>query len=413
MLKIVFALLNLCLFSYSNVGPIDFAWESPKVNEESLRQHYDEFLSRTSNDNALMPLPYETFVNYYLNSSGLTLDDFTATLISEYCHRQNNPVEELSDHQIERSSNDAFYILKDGNGGNSISNPYSTLFDPVFTPYYCFQQFPSYTSFDFSSVKKGDIILETAAPDFGMGHAAIVYDTHKFYETEEGICLTYIQTIEAVGGGVQFGFLDTNRINQFGVMILRTLADDDEIEDCLDFIYAQLGKPYNYPFEQGRINTSINSTEWYCSELVYAGYYSIGVAFDQTSSGWINPFDILWSSYVFPTCFSNTPDPVLVGKSGNTWSFKVYNRTGISRPLYYNSKLCFLGAGLTWSGLYDVVTVPNVQNNLFYYVGVDENLFATTAAFSFTANNKRMISCCKSLASQTLHFEMKKAVINV
>ena len=387
-----------------------FGSEKNALTEEeaTLQIYYEDYKNAVLEAGIATPLLYEQFVQHFEHSYGLTIDSFTQALIDEYtfagfCYDRQSG-------QRDSGSLDADYILKDIYGGNSISDPSSPNFDPGIVPSSSFVRTPSYPSFDFSDIQKGDIILETDTIFFGMGHAAIVYEPHKHYQLANGAIGTFIQTIEAVAGGVQFGFLDTERINDYGIMILRP-ATSASVDDCLDFIYAQLGKAYNYPLQQGRMNTSITSSEWYCSELIYAGYHFAGFTFDHSSNGWINPFDILWSSYVFPTCFSKTPDPVLVSSNLSQRVFKVHNQTGAARDLYFNSVLCFYGDGMSWSNLSNVATISNIPNGLYYYVGIGPNFFGNTAAFSYVINGSRKVSCCNSLNSLNNRFAIHKAIV--
>lgn len=374
-------LLSFSLLSASGTPTFrseEFPMPKQRGNEALLKESFEQYRTAVLNAGVKPPLHYDQFAFFFDNSYGLTLEEFKNTLICEYTF--GGEIRQSNYSQDDRSGT-ADYILTDSYGGSSISDPQSSNFDPYICPASSFRRFPSYESFDFSEIQDGDIILETNAPDFGMGHAAIVYDAQKLYYQQNGGLSTFIQTIEAVPGGVQFGYLDAERINEYGVMILRPVNADLYVDDCLAFVYAQLGKTYDYPINSGRMNTSINSNQWYCSELIYAGYYYAGFTFNHSTYGWINPYDLLWSSFVLPTCFSETPDPVLISKNGNSWSFKVYNTTGSDRTLYYNSKLCFLADGMAWNNLHDITTINNVPNNLYYYVGVTTNWFAGAAAF--------------------------------
>lgn len=106
---------------------------------------------------------------------------------------------------------------------------------------------------------------------FNAGHNAMIVDM-----AHSGYYGSYMQTIEAVGGGVQYGFLDDLRMAEYKIKILRVSGATSTVRNnAIYFIRAQLGKPYY--LNTFRLNTSIDSLEWYCSELVYAAYKYAGI----------------------------------------------------------------------------------------------------------------------------------------
>ena len=124
-----------------------------------------------------------------------------------------------------------------------------------------------YEKFSYNNIQKGDIIFETHVSDAlnYIGHIAFVYDVAKPFSdgTNSG---TFIETIEAVPSSVRFGWLDDNRMKTQGVVILRPVyANSTNINQASYFVYGQLGKPYNFPYDSGRVNTSYYSANWYCS----------------------------------------------------------------------------------------------------------------------------------------------------
>lgn len=320
---------------------------------------------------------------YYL--TGLSLPDYTEAVIKAL----SLDGIELYD-SIPNPSSDADYIL--------------SACDYKITPASEFRRIPDYSIFDYSVLQEGDIVYETETILFNAGHNAIIYDNNK--ESEVG---NYIQTIEAVGGGVQFGFLDDTRIVDFKIKILRVqTADDDTIATAKYFCLQQIGKPYSLnPF---RLNTAMDSDKWYCSELMYAAYnyagIDIGVKKDQNgndvslSLGCI-PSDI-YNSY-------NTSEVILghaetsyflelqiVDKANGTWTITVRNHTNSAITFEYNEKMCFKGDAQNWTGLKDIQK-SEIDVGGTVQIQISENAFATSIAASWIYENIRYVSLAYDL----------------
>lgn len=146
-----------------------------------------------------------------------------------------------------------------------------------------------------NTVKKGDIVYESKG-GFGItGHIAIVEG--KFYSSARQ--QYYIRVVEALTEGVVRSVLDDSRIDDKDSSILRVKGVSDTIaSNATNFCIGQLGKGYMIDFSK---DTSPNEPDWYCSELVWAGYYIQG--FDIETTGLYNepgitPRDINNSSKV-------------------------------------------------------------------------------------------------------------------
>lgn len=151
-----------------------------------------------------------------------------------------------------------------------------------------------------NTVRKGDIIHE-ANGGFGItGHTAIVEgiywsSTHQQY---------YIRIIEAIDDGVVRSVLDDTRVDDKDVSVYRvTGATSTIINNAVGFCVGELGSSYNLDFAK---DTSSSETDWYCSEVVWAGYYNQGINIETT--GWLNepgitPRDITRSSAVSSIAF--------------------------------------------------------------------------------------------------------------
>ena len=249
-----------------------------------LREKYDAKV--LSGDLDQSEVSFSEFCDSYVDSN-LAIDQVTADSVEGYQQVLENQVQPRS------SFIDENYILI------GASNPNSHLFDPEYTPLSYFRRRVNYADRNlYSLLQEGDIILETISTNSLMGgtlnnpgHTAYVYNTNK-----EGYYGSYIQTIEAVGSGVSFGFLDDDRMITFGVVILRpTYTNDTIVEKASEFHYAQLGKPYAFSLTEAK--TDINASQWYCSELTNAAYNYAGVNFNAVNSaGNVMPYDILHSS---------------------------------------------------------------------------------------------------------------------
>lgn len=370
--------------------------------------YYQQTVEAMAEYNIEMPYSFEEFCDgYYMLE--MDLQSYCDFLVAEA-----NGTICMADYEISpmSSSDDEDYIIK-----GETANPNSSNFDPEITPSSALQRDIHYDvcDFDYSAIQEGDLVIETATVYNDMGHSAFVYDTNKRASGRIHGRSTYIQVIEAVLGGVQFGFLDDNRMVDFGVVIIRPKNTNTSIvEDAKYFHWCQLGKPYSLPLDEGRVNTSINSGSWYCSELNYAAYYYAGLSIASPSSGgWIWAFDLTNSSATKYVSFSNTLDARLYGKVDGKWKIRVYNYTGSTVSMYYNSKLAYESDAKNWTtSLKDVNTTPiTIYNNSYTDIYISTNWFATTAAISYTKGGMRYVTYCNGLNNATLRMRVYKNVI--
>lgn len=153
----------------------------------------------------------------------------------------------------------------------------------------------SYGKYNLCDVAQiGDIIYE-ANGGFGItGHIAIV---EGIYTHSNGT--VFIRVIEAGWFGVKRGILDDTRYDEKDATILRVSgATTANKRKAVAFCYSQLDKDYLIDFAK---DTSINESDWYCSEMVWAAYKSCGIDIEVSSLGepGITPRDILNSSKTF------------------------------------------------------------------------------------------------------------------
>ena len=104
-----------------------------------------------------------------------------------------------------------------------------------------------------------------------------------------------IHIIEAISSGVCRSVLDDTRCYDNKVVILRykNSISDQNMRKVLNFLIGQLGKKYSL---DGSRNTSFSTSNWYCSELVWAAYNYIGLDIEDGNFGLITPGDILDSA---------------------------------------------------------------------------------------------------------------------
>lgn len=325
-------------------------------------------------------------------------------------------------------SSDENYILK------GINNPDDSFFNPTITPISAIKKNIVYNDvtnnfgngyFTYNNVQNGDILIETDTDfiQFNMGHAALIYDINKqaagkVYNRNN----RYIQTIEAVGGGVQFGLVDDQRMVDYGCVIMRPTSQSNyKIKKAKEFCLDQVGCEYEIPSES-QIKLphdkgnwpNREDRKWYCSELVYCAYKYAGTIVGKISQGYCMPQDILRYNGVKYIAFSSTLDVRLLGKVNGKWNYRVFNYTGHSITLEYNTKLCFANDAISWKGLKNINKSITTSNGSYSdSVMIVTNFFATTAAMSYTYNGKRYITYANELNADLLRPTIRKNIIRL
>ncbi len=372
-----------------------------------FRNYYELTCEKMNKMSKEMDVSFKVFCeNYY--KAGLSLEEYVGTYTGEY--KEKNIDDDFGKMRILRSrSSDESYILKNINDPNNKST-----FNPTVTPTNAFQRTVVYYNnssnigngyFSFSNVREGDILIETDTDwyQLNMGHCAFIYDINKAAAGKVRGRSSYIQTIEAVGGGVQFGIIDDQRMVDFGCVIVRPIVTvtSYKLEKAKEFCLNQVGLEYALPTDPCVIHYDINdkSNTFYCSELVYAAYKYAGITVGKVSTdNTIFPMDILHCSNVKYVNFSDTLEVELLGKVKGKWNFKVMNYTGKQVTLIYNEKLCFASDAYNWK-LKNLNSSIKISNNSYTTnVLVSGNLFATTAAMSYVPNGKRYITYANELS---------------
>ncbi len=135
-------------------------------------------------------------------------------------------------------------------------------------------------------LKPGDLIFERAGSYGYSGHSAIVEGI--FYDSRYN--QEYIRIIEAMPEyNVSRGLLTPNRFDDRKTSVSRlTGASEEQINGIIDFCISQLNKPYNVSHY---MDSSPDSPNWYCSELIWAALKSQGMDFHH-GSFYVCPEDI-------------------------------------------------------------------------------------------------------------------------
>ena len=117
-------------------------------------------------------------------------------------------------------------------------------------------------------VKPGDILYDSIGINFlgtNIGHVALIEGIYHSTTYNQD----YIVTIESnPNHGVKRGYVDKVRFEDYKTLMRVDGTDSLNIASVLYFASEQIGKPYEFHFLNR--NESINTSSWYCSELVWA-----------------------------------------------------------------------------------------------------------------------------------------------
>lgn len=327
----------------------------------------DQFISAYYKQN----LPIDQFSASYQSASGIQ-----AT--ADFSNASSGPRRAAT---LEIISPDENYIL--GSGLNQSES----------TDISYFKRRPVYQSFSKSLLQKGDIVYESRSSS-PTKHVAYIYDT-----SHSGYYGSYVQTIEAVAGGVQYGFLDDMRIIDFGVIVYRIYRATEllTVARASAFIVKQIGKPYSIDFTH--TDTDENETEWYCSELVFAAYWAGGMNIASTNSATFDPetmpilpvmltngmlnYEVDFSSLFLSINIVSFENRIW---NNSRWNIRVYNPNSFPVTISYNTKMCNEGDAKNWTNLSDLVS-NKLSAGSSITVNITQNWFATSVAFSYIGNN--------------------------
>lgn len=239
----------------------------------ALRDGYEEIMSYARESNIPLEMTYRDFVNGFREQAYPSVDAYLNVYYS-LLQPQNG--------------------ISTRSGGNSewYYNTGTSLPDNAT---------PNYSKYNLlETVKKGDTIYEAKGFYSITGHTMIVEGI--FYD--ENFDTHYVRVIEAIGAGVVRSVLDDSRVDARDVSIHRVAdATTSDIDDAVNFCIGELGSSYSLDFAK---DYSSSETDWYCSEVVWAGYYNQGI--DIETKGWLNepgitPRDITRSSETYKVSF--------------------------------------------------------------------------------------------------------------
>ncbi|MDR2888461.1 MAG: hypothetical protein LBV33_01305 [Lachnospiraceae bacterium] len=202
---------------------------------------------------------YEAVIDY-ATANGIPLDLSLETFIEEY---------EASSLTLATYEQSYYDLLPK-------QNPFTTYASGEDTWYYDtgtdLPQPANYSKYNLlDTVVEGDVIYESKGGWGITGHTAIVEGTYYSSTYQQ----YYIRIIEATTTGVVRSVLDDDRIDDKGSSILRVDSATPTIAlNAISFCLSQLGKDYMIDFQK---DTGIGEPDWYCSELVWAGYYRQGI----------------------------------------------------------------------------------------------------------------------------------------
>lgn len=243
----------------------------------SLHDGYDELMAYANSNNIPLNMDLETFVSEYKARPYTSVDEYlNVYYLLLVPMRENQP----STRSSSSGGSDYYYDI-----GTSLPTDVT----------------PDYSEYNLlSTVQKGDLIYE-ANGGFGItGHIAIV---EGFYHNEARD-ITYIRIIEAISDGVCRSLLDDTRVDEKAVTVLRVSGVDDTTKNsAISFCVGELGSSYSLDFQK---DTSSSETNWYCSELVWAGYYNQGIDIEREpflSEPGVTPRDIFNSEQVYSINF--------------------------------------------------------------------------------------------------------------
>lgn len=400
----------LILFSLASMVPINLKKNNILSSDAKVKS-----VIQTKNDDEIISSNVVARYYYEKSKSRLLKKGIEIVSIEAYVQsfrKQNNSLaifcetfENTSDYSISTissSSGIASYIL-----GYSIGSS-------DYTKKEYFQQKPLYQAFDYSILEDGDIIYESGNETGGF-HVAFLYNSKQ-----DSYYGNYLQTIEAVPDKVQYGFLDDDRILRYGVSIYRVYRAKElsTVKRAKDFIVKQVGKNYSYDYTKTDI--SVNETEWYCSELVYAAYCAGGMDIVSNSSSVFNPnttvvfpIQLTTGSLTYRIAISTSWVELSVDSFNNKkWEINVYNPNTFGITLEYNSKMCYQDDAKNWNKLNDIKSIYISSFNT-KTVSIEENWFATTIALSFVNDNKRYVSYANELTKGAYTLSVKYSTLNI
>ena len=256
--------------------PIENQFES--IYGEDILAAYESFCEYVSQNNLPVSVSVEVFSEGYQEDK-YSLDEYLQICINEASQFAGYGTANVSPSSA-ATSNDETWFYNTSTG---------------------LQQKPNYSKYNLLNiVQAGDIIHESEGGGGITGHCVMVEGI--YYSTD--YAQYYIRVVEAIGyvsgsvgegEGVCRGILDDDRIDSRGGTVLRVRnASSSQKTSAASFCVSQIGKEYDVV--TGGHSTSSSSTNWYCSELVWAAYYNQGIDLESDRGIWVTPQEIYDSS---------------------------------------------------------------------------------------------------------------------
>lgn len=226
-----------------------------RPSNAEMQRAYNDVINYLARNKIEAELSYSTFQSEYYNTNSSNIQEYTQMYYNLFKDNSDTTLVIKDVPFIGSSKGDKWYY----NTGEKLP------------------QKANYTKHNLLRiVEPGDIIYEQEGGYGITGHIAIVegiYYDSKYRQN-------YIRIIEATTDGVCRGVLDDERIDDKGVVVLKVRgASKSNISSAIAFCKSQIGKKYYLDFEK---NTSKNEKDWYCSELVWAAYYTEEIDIETT-----------------------------------------------------------------------------------------------------------------------------------
>ena len=261
------ALFFISVNSYANDK--NFNMNNKMMSDEEISDTYIAFSERIEASGKAVFVSLEVFANEYKNAKTNNDDEFIA-------HMSN-----LNNILCNEAYNNTYIRNYDINNVTDRGSFNPQWYDYIGVSNPALPQAPSYTKYNIlTAVQAGDIIYETDGGAASLtGHIAFVQG--KYWDSTYHVY--YIRTIEANLYDVVFGVLDDSRYDYRGVTVysVSSATSSNKINATI-FMINQLGKSYSLKYS-GNCNTSIYSSDWYCSEVVWAAYYYAGINLNGTT----------------------------------------------------------------------------------------------------------------------------------
>lgn len=372
------------------------------LKDTVFQSYYADYVTRLGPD--FEALSYDDFVsNYYSQEANIA--DYVASLGQN--HGLPMSMQEMGSPVDLNSSS--------GGDGYFLSNTK----DQIITAGMFQKGAPLYSGFGYANLHDGDIFVEFAGGH--LRHVGLINDASKPISGFDGIS-TYVSVIEAVlDGGVRYSYLDDERILRNEICIYRYLDYFDEVDysNIIYFANEQIGDDYYLPADVllSEAKTSINSTSWYCGELVRAAYLYEGIElFPDYISGLVWGGDLDSNDDLMKVNLTNRFLLLtLTSKAGNTWNLYIFNFTTSQRSVSYNSKMCFEDDAKYWLNLHHVIGPTTIGINSYLHVSIEENGWARyiTASYEETIgeSNLRYVTYANELDPNELTLSMAYNII--